>query len=348
MPLNLDFGLHRSFRLAALVAVLLCVFSGFVVVAQEANENSGAAMAKSEIARLASRSLLLDATQQGNRLIVVGDRGHVLVSDVPEASEWTQIVVPTRSMLTAITASPNDAVAAQKHLWAVGHDAVILHSDDGGRSWQLQNHEPELEAPLLDVWFEDGGHGFAVGAYGLMLETLDAGETWERRRIDDEEPHFYGLFETADGDLILAGEFGAILRSRDRGGSWSRLETPYEGSFFGGIGLSDGTLLLFGLRGNLFRSVDDGDSWSKIETGVTASLLGAAESGNGDVAIVGLSGTLLISRDSGKSASLIGGLKREGFSTVLSLSDGQMLLVGESGVSLLGNAVGSPASGSGQ
>ncbi len=219
-----------------------------------------------------------------------------------------------------------------------GMDAVILHSADGGESWQLQNRDPELEAPLLDVWFEDEQHGIAVGAYGLAYETMDGGATWERLSIDEDEPHFYGLFEAADGALILTGEFGTILRSTDRGANWSRLNSPYEGSFFGGIGLSDGSLLLFGLRGNLYRSNDQGESWEQIESGVTASLVAASESEGGEVAIAGLSGTLLQSRDSGKSFTLTSGLRREGLSTVLALPDGALLLTGESGVFVLAAA----------
>ena len=137
---------------------------------------------------------------------------------------------------------------------------------------------------------------------------------------------------------LLAGEFGTILRSEDRGATWARLESPYDGSFFGGLGLSDGTILLFGLRGNLFRSADGGASWQKIDSGVTASLLSGAERAEGEVVIVGLSGTLLRSGNGTKSFSLSGGLKREALAAVLPLSGGGLLLLGENGAAVLTNA----------
>lgn len=331
MPTTLPIGLVRTLMAAVLLVAALLQTNLGTVSAQESTQ-ADAAEDHSEFAVLASGSLLLDAVETGGRFVVVGDRGHVLLNDDPASGAWTQVAVPTRVMLTAVTGTDDG------RLWAVGHDAVILHSSDRGESWQLQNRDPNLEAPLLDVWFEDDRHGFAVGAYGLAYETFDAGSTWERVTIDEEEPHFYSLFEAADGSLILTGEFGTILRSTDRGASWIRLESPYEGSFFGGIGLSDGTLQLFGLRGNLFRSGDYGESWQKIDTGITASLLSASESEGGRVAIAGLSGTLLQSDDGGKTFSLTSGLRREGLSKVLALPGGGLLLTGESGVFLLANA----------
>lgn len=323
MPSLSSTGFIRAFVAIVFLATAFLTFGAAQTVAQDD---------RSELAALASGSLLLDAVEAGGRFVVVGDRGHVLLNADPAAQAWTQVAVPTRAMLTAV------AAAEGGRLWAVGHDAVILHSADGGESWQLQNRDPDLEAPLLDVWFEDERHGIAVGAYGLAYETFDAGGSWERLFIDEEEPHFYSLFEAADGSLILTGEFGTILRSGDRGTSWTRLESPYEGSFFGGIGLADGSLLLFGLRGNLFRSPDGGESWEKLDSGVTASLVAASQTEDGQVAIAGLSGTLLQSRDDGQSFSLTPGLRREGLSTVIALPDGGWLLTGESGVFLLANA----------
>ena len=49
----------------------------------------------------ASQSLLIDATHAGKRLVVVGDRGHILFSD-DQGRTWTQARVPTRQWLTAV------------------------------------------------------------------------------------------------------------------------------------------------------------------------------------------------------------------------------------------------------
>ena len=67
----------------------------------------------------ASQSLLLDATHAGKRLVVVGDRGHILFSD-DQGRTWTQARVPTRQLLTAVF------FLDDKRGWAVGHDALVV------------------------------------------------------------------------------------------------------------------------------------------------------------------------------------------------------------------------------
>lgn len=117
----------------------------------------------SEIMPLTPNGLLLDIVNTGEHLIAVGDRGAVVASN--DGVKWAQVQTPTRAPLTAV------AFADARNGWAVGHDAVILHTADGGRSWEIQNFEPELEMPLLDVLFLDAQRGFAVGAYGLFYRT---------------------------------------------------------------------------------------------------------------------------------------------------------------------------------
>ncbi|HKY90502.1 MAG TPA: YCF48-related protein, partial [Nevskiaceae bacterium] len=119
---------------------------------------------------LASKSLLLGIVNTGRHIVAVGDRGNIVVSN--DGDHWAQVEVPVRATLTAVT------FIDDKQGWAVGHDAAVLHTGDGGRTWQLQNFQPELEKPLLAVYFADAQKGLAVGAYGLMLQTADGGTSW--------------------------------------------------------------------------------------------------------------------------------------------------------------------------
>ncbi len=308
---------------AALLGVAVLLFAGTLWAEEPAARTEKAKW--SELKPLAARSILLDTELCGKDLVAVGERGHVLVSK-DSGSTWKQIHVPTRSMLTAL------AVAEGGRLWAVGHDAVIMHSADGGESWTLQQFKPEELTPLFDVWFENASHGFAVGAYGLFYETQDGGKTWKKRFVDEEERHWYGITESPDGTLYVPGEFGAVFRSEDKGKTWQVLTTPYEGTFFGSLALKDGSLLIFGLRGNLFRSTDRGETWNTIKTGTTASLLGGVQMQNGTIVIAGLSGTLLISKDNAASFQLVNRPDRLGISTLLEVGPGQLLLFGEEGV----------------
>lgn len=294
---------------------------------------------------LATRSLLLDGAAAGGLMMAVGERGHVLVSR-DEGVSWEQVVVPTRSTLTGVY------LHDEQLGWAVGHDAVILRTRDGGESWQRLYWAPEEERPLFDVWFRDAENGFAIGAYGFFLETSDGGDTWSERAIvdpeevADDEVDPYAFTSAADlhlnkisradsGQLYIAAEAGGAFRSDDKGITWTSLAPPYEGSFFGSLPLVGDSVLFFGLRGNLLRSDDAGETWRELSTGTVALLTDGVRKADGELVITGLAGTLLVSRDGGESFELLQQADRQGLATALPTSDGGLVLVGEFGVNRL-------------
>ena len=295
--------------------------------------------------RLAETSLLLDGAAAGSRLVVVGERGHILFSN-DDGATWTQARVPVQVMLTAVRM--HDAQTG----WAVGHDAVILRTRDGGETWQLVHYAPQTQLPLLDVWFRDGDSGFAVGAFGIFLATADGGDTWTCRNGCWEETdgqsgppllhapdsdfeddfHLNAIAPAGSGRLFLAGEAGALYRSDDDGKTWRALPSPYRGSWFGALAVDANTVLVAGLRGRLFRSEDAGESWTKIETGTTATLTDLVQASPDLMLVTGLAGAFLTSRDNGLSVSYRPLPSRQGISTALATANGSIVLVGESGV----------------
>ncbi|MGH2434883.1 MAG: YCF48-related protein [Pseudomonas sp.] len=284
----------------------------------------------------ASQSLLIDAAHAGKRLVVVGDRGHILFSD-DQGKAWTQARVPTRQLLTAVF------FLDDKRGWAVGHDAQILASNDGGATWSKQFEDLSRESPLLDVSFLDAQHGFAVGAYGALLETTDGGQHWQdvAERLDNpDQLHLNGIAQVKDAGLFIVGEQGCMFRSGDNGQTWSKVEGPYEGSLFGVIGTSQPrTLLAYGLRGNLFRSTDFGDTWQPIELKATRGTLefGLASAtllDDGTLVLVGNGGSVLRSHDDGQTFSVYNRADRIALAGVSGLANGGLLLVGQGGVHL--------------
>jgi photosystem II stability/assembly factor-like uncharacterized protein len=278
----------------------------------------------SVIARLANRSLLLDAQRVENALIAVGERGHILISE-DDGNSWSQAQVPTRATLTGVY------FIDRQRGWAVGHDQVILRTRDGGTSWELVYENAAAESPLLDVYFLDAEHGYAIGAYGQFLETFDAGSSWEGRWISEDDFHLNQIKAVGE-QLYIAAEAGLAYRSDDGGKNWVELNPDYGGSFFGILPLGDDSLLLFGLRGNLFRSDNAGETWQQIATGTEASLADGIRLSDETVVIAGLAGALLISSDNGRSFSLQQDPDRKGFSSLLQAADGDIVAVGDFGV----------------
>lgn len=283
----------------------------------------------------ALESLLLDVTKVGKRLIAVGDRGHILYSD-DNGANWSQAKVPTKQMLTSVF------FVDDQHGWAVGHDAQILASKDGGATWVKQFEDLEREAPLLSIWFKDLNNGYAVGAYGALLETTDGGANWEdvSERLDNEDGyHLNAIVEVKDSGLFIVGELGGMFRSLDWGQTWETLQGPYEGSLFGALGTQEaGTLLVYGLRGHLFRSADFGTSWEQIvlETPNNGPLeFGLADGkllADGSIVVVGHGGSVLKSTDNGRTFSMLNRSDRLSLAGVTADDDGRLILVGQGGV----------------
>jgi photosystem II stability/assembly factor-like uncharacterized protein len=277
-------------------------------------------------APLAPKRLLLGGSQADGRMVVVGQYGHVLVSD-DGGHEWQQARVPSRVTLTDVF------MVNQDRGWAVGHDATIFATRDGGRTWQLQYEDPDFDAPLLSVWFRNEDYGLAVGAYGLMLMTEDGGENWVEHPVNDEDDfHLNDLVSAGSGVLYMAAEAGMLYRSADDGLSWEELESPYEGSFFGILPLPGDSLLAFGLRGHLFRSDDAGGTWEELDSGTEGIIMSGRRLGSDRVVLVGLTGSILFSDDDGASFRLYGQSDREALLEVLEGDQDSLITVGEFGV----------------
>ena len=312
----------------------------------------------------ASRSLLLDVASAGERLVAVGERGHILLSD-DRGNSWRQAPVPVRSMLTTVY------FINPKQGWVVGHDSVVLATSDAGESWQIQHYkefspeaaQAEADAaadealdeevyledeesagreigsregvPLLDAWFADGSKGLAIGAYGLLMRTVDGGKTWAdvSATVANRDGWHFNAIGGIPGNsnfVLIAGEKGTLYRSLDGGDTFAPLASPYDGSFFGVIGGADGSIYVFGLQGRLYRSDNQGANWIRMETSVTSGLNDGCQLRSGTVLIAGNAGVVL-SRKAADETLLAS--RRPDRQTVLSCApagDG-VVLVGEGG-----------------
>jgi len=337
-------------RRASLLALLSAC--GAAWAAAEPQAAAPAPPIPAEQARLADRSLLIAMAAAGERLVAVGDRGVVVLSDDRGAS-WTQAAsVPAQALLTGVC-----FFDARRGV-AVGHDEIVLVTGDGGDHWKIAHYAPAAQRPLLDVWCGAGGAGIAVGAYSTYLVSADAGASWSERpfrpspvarsagapRAASDSSgiegsgggyHLNRIVGSSASRLYIAGEAGHLYRSEDAGASWQELVSPYAGSFFDVLPLAGDALLASGLRGNLYRSEDAGHSWQRLDTGTVALLDGGTLLPGGGVAIVGLSGVVLVSRDGGRSFGLEQQSDHSGLSAALAVGPRALVVVGEGGARLL-------------
>ncbi len=275
---------------------------------------------------------MLDVVRTEARLVAVGERGLVLLSDDDGAS-WRQASVPVSVTLTSV------AFPARSLGWAVGHSGVVLHTRDGGETWSKQldgvraaelalaeaqaalRAAPDDKAaqamrsaaqwlvkdgadkPFLDVYFADERSGFVIGAYGLFFATDDGGATWTSRIAVSDNPQGMNLYAIGgDGaSLYLAGEQGFFARSDDGGRQFRRLETPYDGTWFVLAFGRAGAVFLGGLRGNAYLYEPARESFTNVESPSAASFSSALSLDDGRLLFVNQAGQVLQSRDGGRT-----------------------------------------------
>lgn len=314
---------------------------------------------------LTTVSPLRDVTSAGARMVAVGPRGHILYSD-DHGGHWQQASVPASADLNAVS------FPSAEQGWAVGNDGVIVHSQDGGKTWQKQldgrvlgeqvlayyraqaQAAPDDERlaqligegerlvtegadkPLLDVWFADEQNGFAVGVFNLLLHTRDGGQHWTPwlERTDNPQALHLTSLASIDGVLYITGEQGLLLKLAADGEHFTRLTTPYAGTFFGAVG-KPGVLMAYGLRGHVVRSTDGGENWQMVETGLANSITAANLDSAGNLWLMSQAGHVLVSHDDGASFVQVSQITRTPITGAAFDAATDLVLVGERGVRTL-------------
>lgn len=295
--------------------------------------------------QLQAHQLLINGlAQAGDHYLAGGAKGRILVNDAP-TGEWShaEVDVTHGSPVTRIV--PVD----EQHVFAVGHNLMILRSEDGGERWQNVHIDLETPEPLLDIaQTADGERLIAIGGFGQYMTSDDGGKSWQKHTVDAfRGSHLNDIVVADSGTILIAAERGLMLRSRDRGETWQALDLSYPGSMFGGMHLDGTRWLVFGMRGHAFVSDDDGDSWRGLDTGIEDSFFDGARLEDGRVVLVGSMQTVLVAEPGSWDFERAIPTKQGTFSTVLPVEGDRLLVGGEPGAHLvdLGAGTLTPAGG---
>ncbi len=244
----------RTRILAALAGALLGWSLPAPAQQQDSSDDTGTdttlVPVPAKLAPRAASALLLDLARAGTSWVAVGQRGNILLS--ADGKTWQQVPAPADTTLTRVR------FLDASHGWAIGYDGTILVTEDGGKSWKLQQFDAAWGKPYFDILFFDANNGLLAGANGTLKKTADGGKTWNAIDSDvfADTPNLYNLLALGDGSLLLAGERGFLARSTDKGATWVQLKSPYTGSYFGALATGNGGVLIFGLRGNAFYAAN--------------------------------------------------------------------------------------------
>ena len=291
--------------LASLFLVLATAIGALAIAPAAINDNGVLETPANKSSR-AIRSILNDIERAGDRLVAVGEMGHIVYSDDLGIS-WRQADVPVRGTLTALT------FIDEQTGWAVGHDAVILKTTDAGTTWQKQLDGTMTGALLtagtqsaleqIDQQLEsesDEDRRYALEDARMNVENL----VFEAEREISEggmRPLMAVHFETPERGFAI-GAYGYFFETKDGGATWAdasaRLPNPDLLHLYGMTRLGH-DLVIVGEYGTFLRSADDGQTWEAQEFPYEGTLFGISGAENGKTLVYGLRGNAFVSEDFG-------------------------------------------------
>lgn len=102
-----------------------------------------------------------------------------------------------------------------------------LHrSHDGGRTWAMV---ATFDRRILDVTVLDAQRIFISGEGGLVVKTLDGGQSWQRSKTRMRAA-INSISSDGKLSVLAAGDSANLLKSDDGGASWIKLKGPADGS----------------------------------------------------------------------------------------------------------------------
>ncbi|HGM5583155.1 TPA: WD40/YVTN/BNR-like repeat-containing protein [Pseudomonas putida] len=213
--------------------------------------------------------------------------GGVVLHSSDAGQSWTVQLdgqAAAQRELEAASASADDSPAAQRRLKAahalvaegadkpwlalyfaneregtlVGAFGLVLHTPDGGASWQSWMNR--LDNPAGNHLYAITGRDqqlYIAGEQGTLWSSDDGGAHF-RRLPSPYEGSFFALGLEPDGELLAAGLKGNVWRSRDQGQHWQPVKNTFASSIVAARNASDGHLMLADQGGRLLLPDDRG------------------------------------------------------------------------------------------
>jgi photosystem II stability/assembly factor-like uncharacterized protein len=259
---------------------------------------------------------------------------------------------------------------AGHRLVAAGERGIVLLSDDSGLSWR-QAPAP-VSVTLTSAHFVTERDGWITGHGGVLLPTMDGGETWSKRIDGGEEAKTVLAAELAKGPAaepnqladaqrlvaegpdkpfldvwfaspqrgFVVGAYGLFLRTEDGGKTWWPWQTRLHnlrGRHLTRIAALNGEIYVVGEQGTAYLSLDGGETFKELKSPYRGSFFGVAGLPNGDVIVFGLRGNAFRVRGHGAEWTKVATPTQVTCSASTRLASGETIIASQTG-DLLGSA----------
>lgn len=256
----------------------------------------------------------------------------------------------------------NAAAWAGERVVVAGVRGSIVYSDDQGQTWKQAN--VPVSVSLTAVCFTDKNSGWAVGHRGVILKSVDGGQSWVRqldgfqaaqaivqqyrddperagdaRRLVDEgaDKPFLAVQCLGAGRALAVGAYGLAFATAD-GEHWApalAVLTGADAHHLNAVQLLGGQVYLAGEAGGLMRVDGDLQHFSRLEEPYDGSFFGLLTTRSNALLALGLRGHLFRSEDRGSTWQSVTLATTKSLTAATLLSDGGVLLADESGAGWL-------------
>jgi photosystem II stability/assembly factor-like uncharacterized protein len=274
-----------------------------------------------------------------------------------------QAKAPDKVFLDTITRAGDRLVAGGQH-------GVIITSDDNGLTWAQAAVPVNVE--ITAIRFASRRQGWAVGHYGVILHTGDAGATWQIQlnglqanqltlaaaqaavATNDPSPgtplamrraeHFVSggadtpfltIWAENPQDAIMFGAYRLAMKTTDGGRTWTDWSLHIADAYSHNlydVTPADGALYIGAETGLIFRSVDGGGDFKEISPPGNATLFAIIDTADNGVLVLGVAGQAFRSQDGGQSWQPVTFGTSDNLLAAAALQDGSIVVANEDGI----------------
>ena len=200
------------------------------------------------------------------------------------------------------------------NIWAAGEEGTIIHSTDGGVTWD--SIASGVTESLYTIEFINSDTGWVAGDDNLssstVLRTTDAGLIWQAQALTGG-----GAIPIYDVDFIkgqpgepiygyITGGLGFTWKTEDVGANWQSVRNKCENTFWSCCFIDKDTGWFVGTPSvaepyTIMQTADGGDSWQEQTNPTARNLRGVCFGSDLKGIAVGLSGAILYTSDGGKN-----------------------------------------------
>lgn len=237
---------HHGFRALAVCAALASLATG-------CTQAPDLSAARAEAAKPVQRYDSIQALAARGDVVVAGTRSGAVLVSADGGQSWQREALAGPSSITGIDVCPDGRFIAidfyrkvwtadarlsgwtaqpleaphtalavhcdrQGRWWVAGTGALIVRSDDQGKSWVRTDLQEDLQITTLQM--VDEQNGFATGEFGTVVVTTDGGHTWTKRGALPAEFYPYAALFVSATEGWVSGLAGQLVHTTDGGLTW--------------------------------------------------------------------------------------------------------------------------------